>query len=398
MSLGSVKLIAKLHTDIFEVEDKYNIELHFYPENFMIYFNGPLINKDIIELKNNFYPFISSDYISVKMNYIYLKELFLDNNNYLNMEIYNPTNINTFTVSFKDLKYKNKFSFFASVPSNDLIINNIILVIKKKIKNQILKYINNFNNVIQICLDFISVERKYNNITNNLFLKAFDFGNKYYENSIKQYISSQKKINLIPENERKLIDEHLKTINDEIEKTIILNIIKTKNDSSKGSDELKNEFENLDSDIDSINIKDLFQNYPKFNKFLDDIKKMTSFYTEKTINLILDLLEINLNEKNISNIIDIEKNLNIKINNWKQEHLFVPDNSVDNIISNASLIIERKFFEFLFKKFFSDIINLEINKDKTITNDEFCQILINLKSVKSILFNNDNQEKFFINI
>ena len=390
MSLGSVKLIAKLHTDIFEVEDKYNIELHFYPENFMIYFNGPLINKDIIELKNNFYPFISADYISVKMNYIYLKELFLDNNNYLSMEIYNPTNINIFTVSFKDLKYKNKFSFFASVPSNDLIINNIILVIKKKIKNQILKYINNFNNVIQICLDFISVERKYNNITNNLFLKAFDFGNKYYENSIKQYISSQKKINLIPENERKLIDEHLKTINDEIEKTIILNIIKTKNDSSKGSDELKNEFENLGSDIDSINIKDLFQNYPKFNKFLDDIKKMTSFYTEKTINLILDLLEINLNEKNISNIIDIEKNLNIKINNWKQEHLFVPDNSVDNIISNASLIIERKFFEFLFKKFFSDIINLEINKDKTITNDEFCQILINLKSVKSILFNNDN--------
>ena len=398
MSLGSVKLIAKLHTDIFEVEDKYNIELHFYPENFMIYFNGPLINKDIIELKNNFYPFISSDYISVKMNYIYLKELSLDNNNYLSMEIYNPTNINIFTVSFKDLKYKNKFSFFASVPSNDLIINNIILDIKKKIKNQILKYINNFNNVIQICLDFISVERKYNNITNNLFLKAFDFGNKYYENSIKQYISSQKKINLIPENERKLIDEHLKTINDEIEKTIILNIIKTKNDSSKGSDELKNEFENLDSDIDSINIKDLFQNYPKFNKFLDDIKKMTSFYTEKTINLILDLLEINLNEKNISNIIDIEKNLNIKINNWKQEHLFVPDNSVDNIISNASLIIERKFFEFLFKKFFSGIINLEINKDKTITNDEFCQILINLKSVKSILFNNDNQEKFFINI
>ena len=394
MSLGSVKLIAKLHTDIFEVEDKYNIELHFYPENFMIYFNGPLINKDIIELKNNFYPFISSDYISVKMNYIYLKELSLDNNNYLSMEIYNPTNINIFTVSFKDLKYKNKFSFFASVPSNDLIINKIILDIKKKIKNQILKYINNFNNVIQIFLDFISVERKYNNITNNLFLKAFDFGNKYYENSIKQYISSQKKINLIPANERKLIDEHLKTINDEIEKTIILNIIKTKNDSSKGSDELKNEFENLDSDIDSINIKDLFQNYPKFNKFLDDIKKMTSFYTEKTINLILDLLEINLNEKNISNIIDIEKNLNIKINNWKQEHLFVPDNSVDNIISNASLIIERKFFEFLFKKFFSDIINLEINKNKTITNDEFCQILINLKSVKSILFNNDNQENF----
>ena len=394
MSLGSVKLIAKLHTDIFEVEDKYNIELHFYPENFMINFNGPLINKDIIELKNNFYPFISSDYISVKMNYIYLKELSLDNNNYLSMEIYNPTNINIFTVSFKDLKYKNKLSFFASVSSNDLIINKIILDIKKKIKNQILKYINNFNNVIQIFLDFISVERKYNNITNNLFLKAFDFGNKYYENSIKQYISSQKKINLIPENERKLIDEHLKTINDEIEKTIILNIIKTKNDSSKGSDELKNEFENLDSDIDSINIKDLFQNYPKFNKFLDDIKKMTSFYTEKTINLIFDLLEINLNENNISNIIDIEKNLNIKINNWKQEHLFVPDNSVDNIISNASLIIERKFFEFLFKKFFSGIINLEINKDKTITNDEFCQILINLKSVKSILFNNDNQENF----
>ena len=87
-------------------------------------------------------------------------------------------------------------------------------------------------------------------------------------------------------------------------------------------------------------------------------------------------------------------NLEDKINKWfefsKKFHSFIPNNSTDNINSNAAQIIQRKFFEILFKTFFSNIIKIEINKNKTLTSDEFHQILRILRRLKSILFNNKN--------
>ena len=72
----------------------------------------------------------------------------------------------------------------------------------------------------------------------------------------------------------------------------------------------------------------------------------------------------------------------------------MPNNSTDNIIKNTSQIIQRKFFEFLFKVFFSDVITIEVEKKKTLTSDEFHEILRILRRMKKILFNDKNQNLY----
>ena len=95
---------------------------------------------------------------------------------------------------------------------------------------------------------------------------------------------------------------------------------------------------------------------------------------------------------------NIKNDYEDKINHWleycKEIQAFVPNNSIDNIISNTSQIIHRKFFEFFFKTFFSDIINIEIEKNKTLTSDEFHEILKILRRIKKILFTNKNLELY----
>jgi hypothetical protein len=95
---------------------------------------------------------------------------------------------------------------------------------------------------------------------------------------------------------------------------------------------------------------------------------------------------------------NLVNNYEEKINDWfdycKEFHSFVPNNSFENIIKNTSEIIQRKFFEFLFKIFFSDIITIEVEKKKTLTSDEFHEILRVLRRVKKILFNDKNQNLY----
>lgn len=387
MSSSLDKLIATLHIGNFDASEKFNIDILFNQKSFIIHFIEPLINTNLKDIKNIFYPFISADYNTINMNYIYLKEIYLDNNKILNIIINNPISSDIFKIIFNNLKYKNKFPFFKSVPSKEEI-NKIVWDIKTKCNNQIKKNINNFINIIEIFSDFISIQRKYNKIIDNLFSKAFQLGIKYYENNIQKYKSSQEKINSLPKNDQTFIEEYLKNYNEEV----MNKLTNSPGDSSKEFQEQNEKTEYTDLDTDLINIKDLFQNYPGFNKFLPEIKRITSYLTESTIRLLFKFFNINLSENNSINI--FKTDFNTEKNKWFKEHSFVPNNSIDNIISNSSQIIQRKFFEFLFKKYFSDIKTLEIDKNKTLTTDEFYQILLILKRIKSILFINQNLEYF----
>ena len=176
-------------------------------------------------------------------------------------------------------------------------------------------------------------------------------------------------------------------------------------------------------ELDTITQKDLFQNYPLFNKFPMDLKKMASYFTEITINLLYKLFNVNIEELNkkyddlnqtvngriinkkinienfnqtdINNLIaNIHKSYNNKIidknvyedkiKEWfefsKEFHSFIPNNSMENIISNTSQIIHRKFFEILIKTFFPDIISVILLKI--------------LRRLKSILFTNKNRKYY----
>lgn len=87
-----------------------------------------------------------------------------------------------------------------------------------------------------------------------------------------------------------------------------------------------------------------------------------------------------MNEKNINELFDFSKKFNA----------FVPNNSIQNIIDNTSQIIHRKFFELLFKHYFSDIIDIEVEKNKAIDYKSFHQVLRVLRRLKKILFTNKN--------
>ena len=267
------------------------------------------------------------------------------------------------------------------------------------------------------------------------------YGMIYYNNSVKALNKSQEKIKSMPKDISNKINTSLNDIRTQLEVTADLQNEENNSSSFRESQENKNlEFindANSELDIDSINQKDLFENYPAFAKFPSKIKSTTSYFTEVTINLIYKLFNVSqndlnnkfndinktvngiiINRKNLANIAQSEVNYVInnniqqsyfengnikndyeeKIDKWleycKEFQAFVPNNSVDNIISNTSQIIHRKFFEIFFKTFFSDIIMIETEKNKTLSSDEFHEILKILRRIKKILFTNKNLELY----
>ena len=431
------KLKASMHVCSLDMKEKLKVELSFTEKSFIIYFIEPLSDINLQEIKNIFFPYISSDFRVINMNYIYIKTIYLDVCNLLKFTLYNPLSTSIFTIIFNHFTFKKLNFFTKSVPSFKYL-NLMTLEIKRRQNNQISKNINNFIKVINLFYDFRSIERKYNNIINEIFLKAFAYGFIYYDKSMKDFNASQTKINLIPKDVQKEINKSLNNITTELTEPV--NMQFEENNSSDFEEE--NENKNLaivndeiaELQIDTLTIRDLFQNYPAFVKFLPEIKKMTSYLTEATINLIYKLLNLNpddlndkyniinktekgmiINQYNISNIAQENyQNFNIqqsffengnvvnqydeKINKWfdycKEFHSFVPNNSAENIIKNTSQIIQRKFFEFLFKVFFSDVITIEVEKKKTLTSDEFHEILRILRRMKKILFNDKNQNLY----
>ena len=131
------------------------------------------------------------------MNYIYIKTIFLDGSNILKFTIYNPTDSSIFTLIFNRFKYKKKL-IINSVPSPNAM-NNIVTEIKKRNQNQTMKNINNFINVIYIFYEFRSTGRRYNNIINDMFIKAFNIGIIFYDKSLKEFYLSQEKMKKINE-------------------------------------------------------------------------------------------------------------------------------------------------------------------------------------------------------
>ena len=431
------KLKASMRIGSLDIKEKLNIELTFLEDFFSIYFIEPLSEQNIREIKNLFSSFLSSDNRSIKLNYIYIKTIFLDGSNLLKFTIYNPISTSIFTLIFNRFKYKKKFLLIKSIPSSNLM-NNIVSEIKKRNQQQIMQSINNFINVIYIFYEFRNAERRYNNVINDIFIKAFNFGIIFYDKSMKEFNLSQQKIKQYPKEKQNKINDDLADIDDFLPNQEI-NADKNNSTDVEREDNIKNKNNetkidlNSELGIDSVNQKDLFQYYPLFKKFPMDLKISSSYFTEITINLIYKLLNVNIEEfdnkygvlnktingqiinKNLrtelftlnnSNILyqniyrtnnnkaNDKINLEDKINKWfefsKKFHSFIPNNSTDNINSNAAQIIQRKFFEILFKTFFSNIISIEINKNKTLTSDEFHQILRILRRLKSILFNNKN--------
>ena len=128
---------------------------------------------------------------------------------------------------------------------------------------------------------------------------------------------------------------------------------------------MKTKINDINNDInETFNEKEAMQNIDNY------IKK---FYSD---------------EKNIET--NDEKYINDLLNFSKKFNSYVPNNSIENIITNTSQIIHRKFFELLIKNYFSDIIDIDVDKNKAMPFEHFHDILIVLRRLKKILFTNKN--------
>ena len=179
----------------------------------------------------------------------------------------------------------------------------------------------------------------------------------YYEKTTKEYKLSQEKIKLFRIENQKEINELNKLKN--LLSTQVTENIDNNNNSSDIDREDNNENKNLEltSDIytelniDSVNQKDLFQNYPVFEKFSPDIKKMTSYFTEITMNLVFKVLNVNIDQLDQKNN-KLNTTVNGRIINQKKCFNNISQNDIDKFLVNI-------------KKSSSDkIIIKNINEDK----------------------------------
>lgn len=477
------KLKSSMFICCLDRNTKTKIELHFTKEYFTIYFLEPIKQENLKEIKELFLPFISKNNRIIKISYIYIKTIYVDNSRLLKLTLYNPLSMSILTIIFNHFKYKKSIIF----PESDItpsMLSSIAININKRVISLTEKKINDFINIINLLYQFTGIERKYNEFIEEMFLKAFIFGKNYYDKNCKDYYTNEKiNKNYINEQTTKQINKiinDIKIMKENKTKTNIIEQIKKANKSSSSiedDDEEKSNTKNMDIinailvnngtdnnelntniflalDIDSNNKRDLFQNYEKFQKYKPEIKIKTSYFSEITINLIFQIMNVNKNDLNnkynymnkteIGNRININSNkfkspmfdvadfnMNLSLKNKilkknekykenqdimnhsnlykkycidnkkvinenellefsKKFNAFLPNNSIQNIIDNTSQIIHRKFFELLFKHFFSDIIDINVEKNKTIDSNGFHQILRLVRRLKKILFTDKN--------
>ena len=487
------KLKCSIYICCLDRNKKTKIELFFAKDYFSITFLEPLKEENLKEIKDIFSPFFSKNNRVIKISYIYIKSIYVDNSKLLKFTLHNPISTSIITIIFNHFKYKKSLIFTdANIPIS--MLPSIALDINQKIINLIEKKINDFITLIRLLYQFTSTERKYDQIIDNLFINAFTFGKNYYDKCCKElYFNEKRNKKIMSEETTKKINKfinQMKIENESNTKTNIMEQIRKANKSSSSieeEDEEKSKTKNMkliDSiltnngteysefkpsilsalNIDLNNKRDLFQNYDKFKKYLPEIKIRTSYFSEITINLIFKIfnvdrkdldnkynyinksaiglrIDLNINRLKTStmyadsqmnynlNTIYNDKNINLKkknsfekINNnmkkyysdekyinedqneeknineffefSKKFHSFAPNNSVQNIVDNTSQIIHRKFFELLFKHFFSDIIDIETEKNKTLGSEPFHLILKVIKRLKKIIFTNKNMNYF----
>lgn len=477
----SEKLKCSMYICCLDRSKKTKIELTFTKDYFSIYFIEQLKEENIKEIKEIFSPFFSEKSRLIKINYLYIKTIYVDNSCLLKFTLHSPLSISILTLIFNHFKYK-KSLLFSEITVSSSMLTSIVLDINKKVINLTQRKIIDLVNIIHLLYQFISYERKYNEIIEKLFMKAFAFGQNYYEKYSKEfYINDRKNQLSMKEETAKRINKYISEMKIEKESNYKSNLIEQIKKANKSSssieeeDEEKTKSKNMEIidkilvnngmdnsefnptiflalEIDSNNQRDLFQNYEKFNKLLPEIKIKTSYFSEITINLIFKILNVNKNDlSNKYNLINksaiglrinintnkltsydrtkTDYNLNVKkedkinetfkdkysfeqINNIirkyysddnyinqssekyinelldfsKKFNAFVPNNSIENIISNTSQIIHRKFFELLMKNYISNIIDIKVEKNKALAPDDFNQILMILRRLKKILF------------
>ena len=128
---------------LFDINKKIKIELMFSKDYFTINFLEPLKDENLKEIKGIFAPFLSKNNQLIKINYIFIKNIYIDCSNLLTFNLYNPITISIIPIIFNNCKYK-KSLFYSELNLPVSMLSSIKLDINTKIKYITKKKINDF--------------------------------------------------------------------------------------------------------------------------------------------------------------------------------------------------------------------------------------------------------------
>ena len=260
-----------------------------------------------------------------KLNEFYINYSFINNiatiselKNIISLEITNPVMSNTFYILLSDFE---SMSFLFKKKIN---ISQIVVQIKKKIKEEVKYLLYGFNNMIFALRDFIERFKKYK-ILENIREQAYKFGKKYYEDSALIFKKNTKII-------RNIKDVTLVTKLKEIEMSLP-------------------QQEKIKKNIC----------YTSFESLLGEFNVRTTYFIEETIIVFLKIMciginsfdDIHFNKFNLNQIFENhEENTNLnaytinkKSNSFtsgtnKNDDLFNKINK-NNIITNENIIVNK---------------------------------------------------------
>ena len=267
-------------------------------------------------IKGLFSPMNNLKSIEYFINYSFINNVSsqIEPKNNISLEITNPVISNTFIILLSDFE---SMSYFFKKKIN---INQIIVQIKKKIKEEIKYLLYGFNNLVFALRDFLEKEKK-TKILENIKEQSYKFGKRYYEDSALAFKKNTKIV---------------KNIND------IALVTKLKEIEMNLSQQ-----EKIKKNIC----------YTSFDSLIGEFNVRTTYFIEETIIVFLKIIcigvnsfdDIYFNKFNLNQIFEShEENNNININVKKKNNSFTSGKDMNNedifnkIKKNNYILNEKK--------------------------------------------------------
>ena len=247
-------------------------------------------------IKGLFTPMNNFKSIEYLINYSFINNISsqTESKNNISLEIINPVISNTFIILLSDFE---SLSYFFKKKIN---INQIIVQIKKKIKEEIKYLLYGFNNLIFALRDFLEKGKKIK-ILEDIREQSYKFGKKYYEESALTFKKNAKIV-------RNINDIVLVTKLKEIEMNLP-------------------QQEKIKKNIC----------YTSFESLIGEFNVRTTYFIEETIIVFLKIMciginsfdDIYFNKFNLNEIFEArEENINININPKKRNNSFTSGNNM----------------------------------------------------------------------
>ena len=170
---------CSLYICFLEKSQATNIELNFSKDYFLINFLEAIKNENHEKIGKIFSPFFTNNSkMQIKINYIYIKNIYLDSKNLLKFTIHNPLSQGIATFIFTN--FKQKIAILPEMNLSTKTLSKLSINVSNKIIQITKTKIMDFKNVIYLLYQFIGTERKYQEIIEQYFVKAFLFASCCY--------------------------------------------------------------------------------------------------------------------------------------------------------------------------------------------------------------------------